>query len=157
MVARGLLNSIQEKSGYLPVYINFSAQTSSARTQEIIESKLEKKRKNILGSDLHLDSTKSFMYYGVEKSVWKLFIYPVLHLSTRAVILHYSHFKNHLHVVSSFTAICWLVHLVKVPSTCVLNRQKLSIMCLTCFLQKRKASLFFRIYKYAHIFNFIFF
>nr|XP_046259789.1 dynein axonemal heavy chain 6 isoform X2 [Scatophagus argus] len=50
VVARGLLNSIQETAGYLPVYINFSAQTSSARTQEIIESKLEKKRKNILGA-----------------------------------------------------------------------------------------------------------
>ncbi|XP_070836417.1 dynein axonemal heavy chain 6 [Chaetodon trifascialis] len=50
VVARGLLNSIHEKAGYLPVYINFSAQTSSARTQEIIESKLEKKRKNILGA-----------------------------------------------------------------------------------------------------------
>ncbi|XP_067106416.1 dynein axonemal heavy chain 6 [Osmerus mordax] len=50
VVARGLLNSIQEREGYVPVYINFSAQTSSARTQEIIESKLEKKRKNILGA-----------------------------------------------------------------------------------------------------------
>ncbi|XP_037621211.1 dynein heavy chain 6, axonemal [Sebastes umbrosus] len=50
VVARGLLNSIQEKEGYLPVYINFSAQTSSASTQEIIESKLEKKRKNIMGA-----------------------------------------------------------------------------------------------------------
>ncbi|KAI9538399.1 Dynein heavy chain 6, axonemal [Dissostichus eleginoides] len=50
VVARGLLNSVQEKEGYLPVYINFSAQTSSARTQEIIESKLEKKRKNIMGA-----------------------------------------------------------------------------------------------------------
>uniref|UniRef100_A0A8C3ADL9 Dynein axonemal heavy chain 6 n=1 Tax=Cyclopterus lumpus TaxID=8103 RepID=A0A8C3ADL9_CYCLU len=50
VVARGLLNSIQEKAEYLPVYINFSAQTSSARTQEIIESKLEKKRKNIMGA-----------------------------------------------------------------------------------------------------------
>uniref|UniRef100_A0A8C9WNZ6 Dynein axonemal heavy chain 6 n=1 Tax=Scleropages formosus TaxID=113540 RepID=A0A8C9WNZ6_SCLFO len=50
VVARGLLNSIQEKGGYVPVFINFSAQTSSARTQEIIESKLEKKRKNILGA-----------------------------------------------------------------------------------------------------------
>ncbi|XP_028284655.1 dynein heavy chain 6, axonemal [Parambassis ranga] len=50
VVARGLLNSIQENAGYLPVYINFSAQTSSARTQEIIESKLEKKRKNIIGA-----------------------------------------------------------------------------------------------------------
>ncbi|XP_053711973.1 dynein axonemal heavy chain 6-like isoform X3 [Synchiropus splendidus] len=50
VVARGLLNSIQENAGYVPVYINFSAQTSSARTQEIIESKLEKKRKNLLGA-----------------------------------------------------------------------------------------------------------
>lgn len=49
VVARGLLNSIQAKAGYLPVYITFSAQTSSACVQEIIESKLEKKRKNILG------------------------------------------------------------------------------------------------------------
>nr|XP_055061459.1 dynein axonemal heavy chain 6 isoform X1 [Misgurnus anguillicaudatus] len=50
VVARALLNSVQEKAGYVPVYINFSAQTSSARTQEIIESKLEKKRKNVLGA-----------------------------------------------------------------------------------------------------------
>ncbi|KAG7486149.1 dynein heavy chain 6, axonemal [Solea senegalensis] len=49
VVARDLLNNIQEKAGYLPVYISFSAQTSSACTQEIIESKLEKKRKNLLG------------------------------------------------------------------------------------------------------------
>ncbi|XP_064174621.1 dynein axonemal heavy chain 6 isoform X1 [Anguilla rostrata] len=50
VVARGLLNRIQEKAGYIPIYINFSAQTSSARTQEMIESKLEKKRKNVLGA-----------------------------------------------------------------------------------------------------------
>ncbi|XP_030047949.1 dynein axonemal heavy chain 6 [Microcaecilia unicolor] len=50
VVARGLLNRIQEEASYMPVYINFSAQTSSIRTQEIIESKLEKKRKNILGA-----------------------------------------------------------------------------------------------------------
>lgn len=54
VVARGLLNSIQEQAGYIPVYINFSAQTSSARTQEMIESKLEKKRKNVLGMRLHV-------------------------------------------------------------------------------------------------------
>ncbi|KAK1792527.1 hypothetical protein P4O66_012465 [Electrophorus voltai] len=53
VVAHGLLNSVQEQAGYVPVYINFSAQTSSARTQEIIESKLEKKRKNLLGAPVN--------------------------------------------------------------------------------------------------------
>lgn len=52
VIAKGLLNRIQESAGYIPVYLNFSAQTSSARTQEIIESKLERKRKNILGKKL---------------------------------------------------------------------------------------------------------
>lgn len=51
VVARSLLNKIQDEAGYVPVYLNFSAQTSSSRTQEIIESKLEKKRKNILGKN----------------------------------------------------------------------------------------------------------
>uniref|UniRef100_A0A4W3JLA8 Dynein axonemal heavy chain 6 n=1 Tax=Callorhinchus milii TaxID=7868 RepID=A0A4W3JLA8_CALMI len=50
VIARGLLNTIQSEARYVPVYINFSAQTSSIRTQEIIESKLEKKRKNIIGA-----------------------------------------------------------------------------------------------------------
>lgn len=50
VIAKGLLNKIQESAGYVPVYLNFSAQTSSSRTQEIIESKLERKRKNILGA-----------------------------------------------------------------------------------------------------------
>jgi dynein heavy chain len=35
--------------GVLPVYVNFSAQTSSLITQLTIEQKLEKKRKNLLG------------------------------------------------------------------------------------------------------------
>lgn len=50
VIARGLLNEISEKSSYVPVFMNFSAQTSSVRSQEMIESKLEKKRKNILGN-----------------------------------------------------------------------------------------------------------
>lgn len=53
VIAKGLLNKIQESAGYVPVYLNFSAQTSSSRTQEIIESKLERKRKNILGKNYH--------------------------------------------------------------------------------------------------------
>ena len=49
MIARGLLDNISEKANYVPVFMNFSAQTTSIRTQEIIEGKLEKKRKTILG------------------------------------------------------------------------------------------------------------
>ncbi|XP_060586003.1 dynein axonemal heavy chain 6-like [Ruditapes philippinarum] len=50
VIARGLLNNISEKASYVPYFINFSAQTSSKRTQEMIESKLEKKRKTVLGA-----------------------------------------------------------------------------------------------------------
>ena len=49
VVAKGLLVSIADQKNYVPVFLNFSAQTSSFRTQEMIEGKLEKKRKNILG------------------------------------------------------------------------------------------------------------
>ncbi|XP_055873384.1 dynein axonemal heavy chain 6-like isoform X2 [Biomphalaria glabrata] len=50
VVARGLLESIADRQNYVPIFINFSAQTSSFRTQEMIESKLEKRRKNVLGA-----------------------------------------------------------------------------------------------------------
>lgn len=36
----------------MPATINFSAQTSSIRTQEIIELKLEKKKKTLLGAPM---------------------------------------------------------------------------------------------------------
>ena len=51
VIAMGHLKEVAEKNSYVPVFMNFSAQTSSKRTQETIESKLEKKRKNILGWD----------------------------------------------------------------------------------------------------------
>ncbi|CAD5112359.1 DgyrCDS1592 [Dimorphilus gyrociliatus] len=50
VIARGMLNDVGLKSGYVPVFLNFSAQTNSNRTQEMIEGKLEKKRKTILGA-----------------------------------------------------------------------------------------------------------
>lgn len=49
VTAKGLLGILQDNSNYVPIIINFSAQTSSMRTQEIIEGKLEKKRKTVLG------------------------------------------------------------------------------------------------------------
>ena len=49
VIARGTLLSISQRQNYVPVFINFSAQTSSARTQEMIEMKLEKRRKNVIG------------------------------------------------------------------------------------------------------------
>ncbi|XP_050398729.1 dynein axonemal heavy chain 6 [Patella vulgata] len=50
VIARGLLSGIAERQNYVPIFINFSAQTSSQRTQEMIEGKLEKRRKAALGA-----------------------------------------------------------------------------------------------------------
>ena len=50
VIARALLLDVSEKADYVPVFLNFSAQTSSKRTQEMIEAKLEKRRKNVLGA-----------------------------------------------------------------------------------------------------------
>jgi dynein heavy chain, axonemal len=50
VIVQDLLNRICKPSKYVPVTLNFSAQTNSAQTQQIMELKLEKKRKNILGA-----------------------------------------------------------------------------------------------------------
>ncbi|EDO31800.1 predicted protein [Nematostella vectensis] len=50
VIAKAILDDISQKSNYMAIMMNFSAQTSSQRTQEMIETKLEKKRKNILGA-----------------------------------------------------------------------------------------------------------
>ncbi|XP_070183890.1 dynein axonemal heavy chain 6-like, partial [Littorina saxatilis] len=52
VIARGTLLNIAERQNYVPVFINFSAQTSSNRTQEMVESKLEKRRKNVIGAPI---------------------------------------------------------------------------------------------------------
>ena len=49
VIAKQRLYELSEQQNYVPAFMNFSAQTNSFRTQEIIENKLEKKRKNILG------------------------------------------------------------------------------------------------------------
>ncbi|XP_044766447.1 dynein axonemal heavy chain 6 [Coccinella septempunctata] len=50
VVAKAVLNKLYETGKFVPVTMNFSAQTSSARTQEIIELKLERKKKTLLGA-----------------------------------------------------------------------------------------------------------
>ncbi|KAI8619311.1 dynein heavy chain and region D6 of dynein motor-domain-containing protein [Chytriomyces sp. MP71] len=50
VIVQDLLNRISKPRGYIPVTLNFSAQTNSEQTQQAMESKLEKKRKNILGA-----------------------------------------------------------------------------------------------------------
>ncbi|XXQ39846.1 AAA+ ATPase domain-containing protein [Plasmodiophora brassicae] len=49
MVASDVLRKRKGDSGCVAITMNFSAQTNSRQTQESIESKLEKKRKNLLG------------------------------------------------------------------------------------------------------------
>ena len=48
VISKGVLDDLSTR-GYVPITFNFSAQTSSGRTQEMVESKLEKKRKTVLG------------------------------------------------------------------------------------------------------------
>ena len=50
VVARAQLEHLQAASNIVPIFVGFSAQTSSLRTQEMIEGKLDKKRKNLLGA-----------------------------------------------------------------------------------------------------------
>ncbi|KAI9348792.1 dynein heavy chain and region D6 of dynein motor-domain-containing protein [Zopfochytrium polystomum] len=50
VIVQDLLSKISRRDGFLPLFLNFSAQTSSAQTQQIMELKLEKKRKNISGA-----------------------------------------------------------------------------------------------------------
>ncbi|CAH1788942.1 unnamed protein product [Owenia fusiformis] len=52
VIARQHIQNIADRQGYVPVFINFSAQTSSQRTQEMIEGKLEKRRKNVIGAPI---------------------------------------------------------------------------------------------------------
>lgn len=48
VIAKAVLNKLSDKGDYIPISLNFSAQTSSAQTQKIIEVKLEKHKKTLL-------------------------------------------------------------------------------------------------------------
>ncbi|XP_071446254.1 dynein axonemal heavy chain 6 [Hetaerina americana] len=49
VIAKTVLKNMYESGSFVTTTLNFSAQTSSRRTQEIIELRLEKKKKNKLG------------------------------------------------------------------------------------------------------------
>lgn len=50
MIAKNVLSTMAKTNAWVPVMLNFSAQTSSARTQEMIEIKLEKRKRTLLGA-----------------------------------------------------------------------------------------------------------
>ena len=50
MVARAVLNQLWSSGQWVTITINFSAQTNSSRTQDILEAKLEKRKKTLLGA-----------------------------------------------------------------------------------------------------------
>lgn len=52
VVAKHVLHNMQENGDFVPIMMNFSAQTSSFRTQEILELKLEKRKKTLLGAPI---------------------------------------------------------------------------------------------------------
>jgi dynein heavy chain len=49
VIAKAVLNKLSSQGDHIPVSLNFSAQTGSAQTQQIIESKLQKRKKSLLG------------------------------------------------------------------------------------------------------------
>ncbi|XP_030754707.1 dynein heavy chain 6, axonemal-like [Sitophilus oryzae] len=49
-VAKNVFNGLEKSGLFVAVTMNFSAQTSSVRTQEIIELKLERKKKTLFGA-----------------------------------------------------------------------------------------------------------
>lgn len=52
VIAKDVLDKLYETGNFVPITISFSAQTSSLRTQEILELKLEKRKKTLLGAPL---------------------------------------------------------------------------------------------------------
>ncbi|XP_049813740.1 dynein axonemal heavy chain 6 [Schistocerca nitens] len=52
VIAKEVLNKLLAQGDHITVALNFSAQTSSSRTQEIFEAKLERRKKTVLGPPL---------------------------------------------------------------------------------------------------------
>ena len=47
-----VLHTLHQTGHWVPVILNFSAQTNSGQTQEILELKLEKKKRTVLGAPI---------------------------------------------------------------------------------------------------------
>lgn len=52
MITRVVLNTLEETQLWVPITLIFSAQTSSSRTQEILELKLERRKRTVLGAPI---------------------------------------------------------------------------------------------------------
>ncbi|CRK89849.1 CLUMA_CG003435, isoform A [Clunio marinus] len=52
VIAKQILTKLLKEGSIIPVVLNFSAQTSSTRTQEMIEARLEKRKKTLLGAPI---------------------------------------------------------------------------------------------------------
>jgi dynein heavy chain, axonemal len=52
VIAKEILSRLSAQGDVIPVFINFSAQTNSIRTQEMIENRLEKRKKTLLGAPI---------------------------------------------------------------------------------------------------------
>lgn len=70
VLAKTVLDKLA-KENILPVFLNFSAQTSSIRTQEMIESRLEKRKKTLLGAPIG----KSMVFFVDDVNMPKLDTY----------------------------------------------------------------------------------
>lgn len=52
VIVKGVLQRMSEGPTWVQVSMNFSAQTSSSRTQEMLEAKMDKRKKILLGAPL---------------------------------------------------------------------------------------------------------
>jgi dynein heavy chain len=52
VIAKQILSKLSAEANVIPVVVNFSAHTGSARTQEMFEARLEKRKKTLLGAPI---------------------------------------------------------------------------------------------------------